>query len=53
MTAVSVASLGQSASDEILIGDNSCGFNGYLKGLTISKDGNILDSKKNPLLLIF
>ena len=55
---VSTSSLGESASDQILIGDTICGFDGYLKQIVVAKDGNALDSKKfsidpSDLLTIF
>lgn len=37
--------MGGLGADTLYIGDPTCGFDGYLKGLVIAKDGNILDSK--------
>lgn len=48
LTAVAVTLVGGSGTDKVYIGDPTCGLDGYLKEITIAKDGNILDSKFFP-----
>lgn len=46
MTTVAVTSWTGSSTDKVYIGDPTCGFDGYLKDVTVSRDGNVLDGNE-------